>query len=317
MRLQQLRYIHEIVRNGLSISEAAAVLHTSQPGISKQVRLLEDELGVVIFARNRNRLTEVTPAGLEILALAQRMLENAESLRRVGKEHGREDRGTLTVATTHTQARYALPRVIKRFIARYPDVRLSVRQGTPSEIWDLVANGDVDIAIASEPGAPVPDLAMYKCYDLPRIVLTLPRHPLLKTRHLTLDALVCYPLITYDDKFIGRSKVHRAFGARGLTPNLVLSATDSDVIKAYVELGLGVAIVANMAFDARRDRNLRAIDASHLFDSNTVYLGFRRGSYLRGYALDFIEMAVPHLNRKTLLAAAGGPTVSALAGSPR
>jgi LysR family cys regulon transcriptional activator len=307
MQLQQLRFIREIVRQDLSISEAAAALHTSQPGISKQVRLLEEELGVVIFARNRNRLTGITPAGREILALAGRMLEDAENLRHVGKEHAREDAGALTVATTHTQARYALPPILKRFMARYPAVRLGVRQGTPSQIWQLLADGEADIAIASEPKVPPADIVMHKCFELPRIVLTLPRHPLLGLKRLTLEALARYPLITYDDEFIGRSRVHRAFSARGLTPNLVLSATDSDVMKAYVELGLGVAIVASMAFDRRRDRGLRDIDASHLFDSNTVYLGFRRASYLRGYALSFIGMVAPHQNAGMLQAARASP----------
>ena len=305
MRLQQLRYIREIARRELSISEAAEALHTSQPGISKQVRLLEEELGAVIFARNRNRLTAITPAGSEILALAQRMLEDAENMRQVGREHARENKGALTVATTHTQARYALPQILQRFMARYPEVRLAVRQGTPNQIWRLVVDGDADIAIASEPGIPAAGLEMHKCYDLPRIVLTPPRHPLLKMKRLSIEALARYPLITYDDEFIGHSKVYRAFAARGLTPNVVLSAIDSDVMKAYVELGLGVAIVAKMAFEARRDRNLRAIDASHLLESNTVYVGFRRANYLRGYALDFFEMLAPHLNGKTLRAPAG------------
>jgi LysR family cys regulon transcriptional activator len=303
MTLQQLRYIREIARHGLSISDAAAVLHTSQPGISKQVRRLEEELGIVIFARSRNRLVEVTQPGKEVLAVAARMLDDAENLRRIGREHGNDARGALTVATTHTQARYALPKVIQRFMARYPRVRLNVRQDSPGQIWQLVAAGDADIAIASEPRDAVAGVLMLKCHELPRVVLTLPRHPLLKLRRVTLDDLVRYPLITYDDEFIGRSRVHRAFEARGLAPNLVLSATDSDVMKAYVELGLGIAIVANMAFDARRDRNLRAIRAGHLFEANSVYLGFRRASYLRGYALDFMEMFAPKLNRRAVRAA--------------
>ena len=182
-------------------------------------------------------------------------------------------------------------------------MRLSVRQGSPGQIWQLVANGDADIAIASEPREPHSGLVMLKCYDLPRIVLTPRRHPLLRRKRITLTDLARYPIITYDDEFIGRSRVYRAFEARGIAPNLVLSAIDSDVIKAYVELDLGIAIVAKAAYDPRRDRALRAIDAAHLFESNTVYLGFRRNYYLRRYALDFIEMLVPHLDRKAVQAA--------------
>jgi LysR family transcriptional regulator, cys regulon transcriptional activator len=303
MKLQQLRYVREVARQGLSISDAAQTLHTSQPGISKQIRMLEDELGVDIFMRNRNRVIEITPAGKAMLPVAQRMLDDAENLKRLGQEFRQERSGSLTVLTTHTQARYTLPQVVKRFVARYPGIRLGLRQGTPNQIWQLVANGEADFAIASEPKEALPELVMLKCYELPRIALTPPRHPLLRRKRLTLEALAGYPIITYDDEFVGHSKVHRAFAAQGLTPNLVLNAIDTDVIKAYVELGLGVAIVAKMAFDARRDRNLRAIDASHLFESNTVYLGFRRNNYLRRYALGFIEMLVPQLNRKVVQSA--------------
>jgi LysR family cys regulon transcriptional activator len=300
MKLQQLRYVREIVRQGLSISEAAHALHTSQPGISKQVKMLEEELGADIFVRNRNRVIEITPAGKAMLAIAQRMLDDAENLKRLGRDFSSDHSGSLSVLTTHTQARYALPRVVKRFVARYPAVRLSLRQGTPSQIWQLVADGEADIAIASEPREPLPGLVMLKCYELPRIALMPARHPLLRRKRLTLEALAGYPIITYDDEFIGRTKVRRAFEAAGLAPNLVLSAIDSDVIKAYVELELGIAIVARMAFDPRRDRDLRAADLSHLFESNTVYLGFRRTTYLRRYALDFIEMFAPHLDRNTV-----------------
>jgi LysR family cys regulon transcriptional activator len=303
MKLQQLRYVREVARQGLSISDAAAALHTSQPGISKQIRLLEEELGVGIFLRNRNRLIEVTPAGKAMLAIAQRMLDDAENLKRLGQDFSHDREGSLTVLTTHTQARYTLPRVVKRFVARYPKVKLGLRQGTPSQIWQTVADGEADIAIASEPRDPSPELVLLKCYDLPRIVLMRPRHPLLKQGRLTLEALARHPLITYDDEFIGHSKVQRAFAAQGLAPNLVLNAIDTDVIKAYVELDLGMAIVAKMAFDPQRDRNLRAMDASHLFESNTVYLGFRRDSYLRRYALEFIEMLVPQLSPKAVQSA--------------
>lgn len=303
MKLQQLRYFCEVARQGLSISEAAAALHTSQPGVSKQLRMLEEELGVALFTRNRNRVIELTPAGGELLAVAQRMLDDGETLLRMARDLRSDKSGSLTVVTTHTQARYALPAVVKNFSAKYPDVRLNVRQGTPSQIWQAVSAGEADIAIASEPRTAQAALVMLRCYELPRIVLTPTGHPLQRVKPLTLEALARYPIITYDEEFIGHSKVQRAFDARGLAPNLVLNAIDTDVIKAYVELGLGIAIVAKLAYDSRRDRALRALDASRLFESNTVYLGFRRGNYLRRYALDFIEMLVPHLEAKTVQAA--------------
>lgn len=306
MKLQQLRYIHEVARQGLSISEAAQALHTSQPGISKQIRLLEEELGVEIFVRSRNRMIEITPAGKAILTVARRMLLDAESVKRLGQDHNDESSGTLTVVTTHTQARYALPKVVKRFVSRYPGVRLNLRQGTPNQIWQLVDSGAADIAIASEPKERYPSIAMLTCYDLPRIVVTPPGHPLLRRKRLTLEALVDYPIITYDEEFIGNSKVLQGFATRGLKPNLVLNAIDSDVMKAYVEMGLGIAIMARMAFEPRRDRTLRMIDARHLFESNTIYLGLRRNDYLRRFTLDFIEMLVPRLTARVVQEAVHG-----------
>ncbi len=311
MKLQQLRYAREIARHNLSISDAAHALHTSQPGVSKQIRLLEDELGVEIFVRKRNRVVEIPAVGQAMLAVAHRLLDDADILKRLGRDFASEESGSLTVVTTHTQARYTLPGVIKRFLERYPAVRLNVRQGTPNQMWQLVENGEADIALASEPSTVHPQLLMLKCYDLQRVVLMPPRHALLKNRRLTLAALAKYPIITYDQNFIGYSKLQRAFESSGLTPNLMLSASDTDVIKTYVELGLGIAIVADMAFDAKRDRNLRAIPAGHLFDANTVYLGFRRNSYLRRYAFDFIEMLVPHLTRKVVQGAIDASSASA------
>ena len=313
MKLQQLRYFCEVARQGLSVSKAASSLHTSQPGVSKQLALLEAELGISLFTRNRNRISEITAAGGALLTVAQRMLDDAETLKRLAQDFGSEKSGSLTVLTTHTQARYALPGVVKRFTAQYPAVRLNVRQGTPGQIWQAVAAGEADIAIASEPRSALPGLVMLRCYELPRVVLTPAGHPLLRVKPLTLEAIARYPIITYDEEFIGHTKVQRAFEARGLTPNLVLNAIDTDVIKAYVEHGLGVAIVAKLAFDPKRDRELRALDASRLFESNTVYLGFRRNHHLRRFVLDFIEMLVPHLNRKVLQAAVdtGGPAAQA------
>jgi LysR family cys regulon transcriptional activator len=300
MKLQQLRYICEVARHNLNLSNAAEALFTSQPGISKQIRSLEDELGVDIFVRHGKRLVAVTAPGKAILEIAQRMLKDGENLRQVGEEFTEEDNGHLTIATTHTQARYALPHVIQRFTKRYPGVRLSLRQGSPTQISELVTSGEADIAIATEAIELYEDLVMLPCYEWNRCVLVPPGHPLLKAKKLTLQAMAGFPIITYDFAFTGRSKMNQAFADQGLTPNVVLTAIDADVIKTYVELGLGIGIVAMMAFDPKRDTHLRAMDASHLFEPSTTRIGIRKNSYLRGYTYEFIEMFAPHLTRKVV-----------------
>ena len=299
MKLQQLRYLVAVARN-LNISEAADALYTSQPGISKQIRLLEEELGVEVFTRNGKRIVSITEPGKHVLTIANRMLQDMDNLKRVGEEFSSESSGSLTIATTHTQARYALPQVIQRFIERYPKVLLKLKQGSPSQIAELVASGEADLAIATEALEQYEDLILLPCYQWNRSIITPPDHPLLKARPLTLERIAKYPLITYDFAFTGRSEVSRAFETRGLKPKLVLTAIDADVIKTYVELGLGIGIVAKMAFDSERDRNLRALDANHLFESSTARIALRRGDYLRGYVYDFIELFAPHLTRKTV-----------------
>lgn len=303
MKLQQLRYLYEVARQGLNVSAAAETLYTSQPGISKQIRLLEEELGVEVFVRNGKRVTGITPPGRIILEMAERILREAENMKQVGQEFTHETSGSLSLATTHTQARYALPAVVKAFIQRYPQVRLSLHQGNPTQVAQMAISGEADIAIATETIDLYKDLVTLPCYQWNRCVITPPEHPLLDEHPLTLEAIAKYPLITYDFAFAGRSKINKAFEARGLTSNIVLTAIDSDVIKTYVELGLGVGIVARMAFDPERDRNLRALDASHLFDYSTTKIGLRRGAYLRGYEYAFIELFAPHLDRKTVEAA--------------
>jgi LysR family cys regulon transcriptional activator len=300
MKLQQLRYICEVARHNLNLSNAAEALFTSQPGISKQIRSLEDELGVDIFVRHGKRVVAVTEPGKAILEIAQRVLKDVENLRQVGEEFTEEDNGHLTIATTHTQARYALPQVIQRFTKRYPGVRLSLRQGSPTQISELVTSGEADIAIATEAIELYEDLVMLPCYEWNRCVLAPPGHPLLKAKKLTLEAMAKFPIITYDFAFTGRSKMNQAFADRGLTPNVVLTAIDADVIKTYVELGLGIGIVAMMAYDPKRDTHLRAMDASHLFESSTTRIGIRKNSYLRGYTYEFIEMFASHLTRKVV-----------------
>jgi LysR family cys regulon transcriptional activator len=303
MKLQQLRYLCEVANQGLNLSKAAEILHTSQPGISKQIRLLENELGVDIFVRNGKRVVETTPPGRAILEIAERMLRDAKNLKQVGQEFANEASGSLTIATTHTQARYALPSAIQHFTARYPKVRLVLRQGNPTQIAELVTSGEADIAIATEAIELFSELVMLPCYQWNRCIIVPPRHPLLKLKELTLEAIVEHPIITYDFAFTGRSKINQAFDAKGLTPNVVLTAIDADVIKTYVELGLGIGILAQMAFEPSRDRHLRAIDASHLFEPSTTRIGISRNSYLRKYVYDFIEMFAPHLDRATVAAA--------------
>ncbi len=256
MNLQQLRYLCAIVDHGLNVSDAAEALFTSQPGISKQVRLLEDELGVQVFVRHGKRLAALTPAGNSVVATARRALREIENLRRVGAEYRSEDTGTLAIATTHTQARYVLPPVIRDFAARYPKVRVILHQGNPLQVAEHTAHGDADVGIATEAVASFPELVTLPCYEWNRCVLVPRGHPLAKTVPLTLAALARHPIITYDFSFTGRSKINDAFDAEGLTPNVVLTALDADVIKTYVELGMGVGLIAQMAYDPVRDTGL-------------------------------------------------------------
>lgn len=306
MKLQQLRYLTEVARRRLNLSEAAAALHTSQPGISKQIKLLEDELGVDILVRHGKRVVDVTVPGRAIIEIAERILKDAENLKQVAREFGAEGHGELTVATTHTQARYALPTVIQRFIQRHPRVRLSLREGSPQQLSELMQSGEADIAIITEAYDAYRDLVMLPCYQWNRCVITPLRHALLAEKHLTLEAIARFPLVTYDFAFIGDSPIRRAFEARGITPKVALTAVDADVIKAYVELGLGVGILAKMAFDPARDFGLRLIDASHLFEPSTTHIGIRRHAWLRGYVYDFIEMFAPHLTRSVVETAMRG-----------
>jgi LysR family cys regulon transcriptional activator len=306
MKLQQLRCLTEVARRGLNVSEAAEALHTSQPGVSKQIRALEDELGVEVFVRHGKRLVAVTEPGKAVVAIAERMLAEAANLRRAGEEFANDQLGTLTIAATHTQARYALPKAVAAFKRRYPKVELRLQQGNPTQICEQVLTGDADLGVATEMIAQYPDLVSLPVYQWNRCVVVPPKHPLLKEAPLTLEKLAEHPIVTYDFAFANRSLVQKAFEARGLKPHVVLSAQDSDVIKTYVELGLGVGILAKMAFDAKRDVMLRAIDASHLFESSTTRLGIKRGAYLRRYAYDFIGMFAPHLPATTVEQAVKG-----------
>jgi len=297
MKLQQLRFACEVARRGLNISAAAEALHTSQPGISKQIRSLEEELGIEVFVRRGKRITAITEPGKAVIAIAERMLADADNLKRAGADFAGEKLGTLTIATTHTQARYALPKAVAAFKRRYPKVQLFIHQGNPTQICDQVARGEADLCVATEHIAEHPDLVALPCYQWNRCIVVPPRHPLLDARPLTLEAIAQYPIVTYDFAYANRSMVNRAFEQRGLTPQVVLTAFDADVIKTYVELGLGVGVMAAMAFNPKRDRHLRALDAAHLFPSSTTRLGIKRGAWLRRYAYDFIELFAPNLSR--------------------
>jgi LysR family cys regulon transcriptional activator len=306
MKLQQLRYLVEVAQRGLNVSEAAAALYTSQPGISKQIKLLEDELGVIVFERSGRRLTAVTEPGRAVLEIAERILRDAENIRRVGEEYAGGDSGSLIIATTHTQARYALPGVVKNFVDRHPRVRLSLRQGHPTQIAEWALKGEADIAIATEALDQYPQLLMLPCYQWVHCVIAPDGHPILGEKPLSLTALARWPLITYDSAFAGRSRINKAFELAQLTPNVVLTAIDADVIKTYVSLGLGLGIIASMAFDAARDTGLQALPAEHLFGSNTTRIGLRRGNHIRRYEYDFIELFAPQLTRKAVDMAIAG-----------
>ncbi len=297
MKLQQLRYIWEVVRHDLNVSATAASLYTSQPGISKQIRLLEDELGVEIFSRSGKHLTRVTPAGEEILRMAAEVLHQVDNIKQIGQEHSDPNRGALALATTHTQARYALPPVIKSFISKYPDVDLHMHQGTPMQISEMAADWKVDFAIATEALELFVDLVMMPCYKWNRCILVPRNHTLAQTSFLTLESLAQFPIVTYVYGFTGRSQLDEAFQAKELTPRVVFTASDSDVIKTYVRLGLGVGILAKMAYDPVEDRDLVMIDASHLFEHSVTKIGFRRGTFLRGFMYEFIREFCPHLTQ--------------------
>ncbi len=300
MNLQQLRYLNEIVRRGLNISEAAAALYTSQPGISKQIKLLENELGIEIFVRNGKRIVALTEAGNTILEIAQRILHESDNMKQVGQEFKEQDSGHLILATTHTQARYVLPPAVKKFIKRYPKVKLGLHQGNPTQIAEQVLNREADIAIATEALSQYEGLITLPCFDWHHCVVVPPNHPLLEVKRLTLARLAEYPIITYDFAFSGRSKIDAAFAAANIEPNIALTAIDADVIKTYVELGLGIGILAELAFIPERDRHLRMIEAKHLFKPSTTRIAIRKNEYLRGYTYDFIELFAPHLTREVV-----------------
>lgn len=306
MNLHQLRFVREAVRQNFNLTEAAKALFTSQPGVSKAIIELEEELGVDIFTRHGKRVRGLTEPGRAVLRSVETIMQEIESLKRIGKEFAAQDSGSFTIATTHTQARYSLPKVVHAFMQKYPKVRLSLLQGNPKQIADMVLRDQADLAIATESITDVDGLVSLPCYQWEHVVVVPEGHPLLDVRPLSLEEIAKYPLITYDAAFAGRNRIDHAFAVRNLKPDILLEAIDADVIKTYVELGLGVGIIAGMAFDAERDQGLRMLSAGHLFGTNVSRVAIKKGAYLRSYVYTFIEQLAPTLNRKLLERALNG-----------
>ncbi|WMY95644.1 MAG: HTH-type transcriptional regulator CysB [Arsenophonus sp.] len=295
MKLQQLRYIVEIENHHLNVSSTAENLYTSQPGISKQVRMLEAELGVQIFGRSGKHLTHITPAGKAIIKISREVMTKINTIRAVVAEHTYPDRGILAIATTHTQARYALPSVIKQFIKQYPKVSLHMSQGSPTQIAEDVIKGNSDFAISTEALHLYKDLVMLPCYHWNRSIIVKVDHPLANKKNITINELVKYPIVTYTHGFTGRSELDEEFKKLGLKAKIIFTATDADVIKTYVRLGLGIGIIANIAVDPEQDQDLVVIDMRDKFSYSTTKIGFHRNSFLRTYMYDFILLFAPHL----------------------
>lgn len=301
MNFQQLRAVREAVRCGFNLTDVATALYTSQPGISRQIRELEDELGVEIFVRAGKRLTGLTPPGETLLPIVERLLLEADNLRRAGTDFVAAERGGLVIAATHSQARYALPPVVRDFRQRFPLVSLHLRQGSPQQVAQMLLSGEADIGVATEALASYGQLVTLPCYRWSHSIVVPSGHPLQQAAHpITLEALAQYPIITYETGYTGRAHIDEAFSRAGLTPDVVLTAMDADVIKTYVELDMGVGIVASIAFDADREQHLHAMDARHLFAVNLTRLGLRRGAWLRGYAYHFMETFAPTLTREVI-----------------
>ena len=298
MKLQQLRYILEISRNDLNVSNTAESLFTSQPGISKQVRQLEQELGVTIFARHGKQLTEITPAGQQIIAIAQEILGKVASIKEISQEYRDNKVGSLAIGATHNQARYVLPKVLKTFMARYPGITLHMHQGTPMQIAEEASRGLIDLAISTEALDQFENLVVLPCYEWSRYLLVPQGHPLTQLKTLTLEDVAAFPLVTYVAGFGGRARLDKAFEKARLHPQMALTAVDADVIKTYVRLGLGVGIVATMAYDPEADADLVALDASHLFGSSVTKVGMRRDLFFRDFMYDFIQLFAPALSKE-------------------
>jgi LysR family cys regulon transcriptional activator len=304
MNFQQLRIIREAVRQDFNLTEVANALFTSQPGVSKHIKDLEEEIGVELFIRKGKRLLGLTPPGKELVPVVERILRDTQNLKTIADQFASREHGNLTIATTHTQARYALPEVIKQFKARYPHVHLALHQGGPNEIAEMLVEGAADIGIATEVLHVAPALAAFPSYSWHHAVIVPNDHPLTKVDKLTLELVAEYPIITYNEGYTGRAQVDRAFAKADIHPDFVLSAIDADVIKTYVEVGLGIGVIASMAFNPAKDTGLKLLNADHLFEQNTTYLAVHRGTFLREYAHQFAMMLAPAIDESALRAAA-------------
>ena len=306
MNLHQFRFVREAVRQNFNLTEAAKALYTSQPGVSKAIIELEEELGIDIFSRHGKRIRGLTEPGKQVLKSVETILQELEGLKRIGKEFAAQDAGSFTIATTHTQARYSLPTVIQAFAQKFPKVRLSLLQGNPKQVAEMVLNGQADLAIATESISDIDGLISLPCFQWEHMLVVPAEHPLLKSKAITLEEIAQYPLITYDAAFAGRNRIDQAFTRRALKPDVLLEAIDADVIKTYVELGMGVGIIAGLAFDPVRDVNRRAIPVGHLFGTNISRIALKQGAYLRSYVFTFIEIMAPSLVRKMVEQALAG-----------
>jgi LysR family cys regulon transcriptional activator len=303
MNFQQLRIVRETVRQNFNLTEVGNALFTSQSGVSKHIKDLEDELGIEIFVRKGKRLLGLTDPGKDLLVLVERMLHDARNIKTLAEHYSQRDVGQLTVVTTHTQARYALPKVIADFKKAFPKVHLKLHQGSPQEIVQMLLEGEADIGIATEAVADVPELAAFPFYRWHHALVVPHGHPLLEREPLTLEAVAEHPIITYHEGFTGRTRIDKAFAEAGMVADVVMSALDADVIKTYVELGLGVGIMASVAFNPLRDSHLQMLDAQYLFPENVTNIAVRKGHYLRGYAYRFIELCSPGLDELAIRSA--------------
>ncbi len=300
MKLQQLRCIYEVVKNQFNISRAAESIHTSQPGVSKQIQLLEEEIGVQLFQRNGKRLTGLSEPGIRVYESIIEIMREVKNIKNVSDEYERKDSGSFTIATTHTQARYKLPVVVESFVKKYPKINLNIHQGDPAQVTAQILNGEADVGIATESISLNEKIFCIPCYSWNRCLVMPKDHPLLRVKDITLNHLATYPMITYDYAFTGSTIVSKVFKEANIQPNIMLTAIDADVIKTYVSLNLGVGLIAEMAFDENKDKNLVSRDVSHLFPTSTTYIGIRQDTFIRGFTFDFIKMFTPHMEENEL-----------------
>ena len=295
MKLQQLRCVYQIVQNDFNISKAAEFLHTSQPGVSKQIQLLEDEVGIKIFQRNGKRLTGLSDAGNDLYKSISEIIREVANIKNISHEHENDDTGSFTIATTHTQARYKLPKVVEAFVKKYPKIDLNIHQGDPSQVTEQILKGDADVGIATESIGHNANIICIPCYSWNRVLVFPKNHALSSIKEITLQNIASYPMITYDYAFTGSTIVSKVFKEANISPNIMLTAIDADVIKTYVELNLGVGLIAEMAYDKNKDSALESRDVSHLFPTSTTYIGIRKETFVRGFVYEFIKMFTPDI----------------------